>query len=99
MTDAQRKFLEMSKSYEELKTEMKLLKPEMHSLLKEIGVNTYFQDSETMAVYKVEVPTGTFISFDEIGYKRTKLGEESSSGKLAKKEAQEQGFDLAKGGS
>ena len=97
MDDTQKRFLELSKRYEKLKEEMKLLKPEIHGLLKEIGVGTYFQDPVTMAVYKVEVPTGTFISFDEIGYKRTALAEESGSGKLAKKEASEKGFVLGKG--
>ena len=96
LTDQQAKFLEMSKEYETLKAKMKEMKPVMHSLLKEIGLDTYFQDPVTSAVYKVEVPKGTFISFDEICYKRTKLGEESSSGKLAKKEAKDQGFEVSK---
>lgn len=94
LTDAQQKFLELSKQYEQLKEQMRALKPKMHGLLEEIGVDSYFQDPATKLVYKVEVPSGIFVSFDTIGYKRTKKAEESSSGKLAKKEAQEKGYEL-----
>lgn len=100
MTDAQAKFLELSTKYEALKDEMKAMKPQIQELLTEIGVDTIFQDPTTKLVYKVEIPKGTFISFDPIGYKRTKKYEaihgveESSSGKLAKKEAQAAGFEL-----
>lgn len=93
-TDAQNRFLELSKKYEKLKEEFKAIKTEMHEVLEEIGVGEYFQDPSTKLVYKVEVPQGTFISFDKIGYKRTKTAEEHGSGKLAKKEAQEAGFEL-----
>lgn len=94
MTDKQKLFLEISKQYEALKQEMKEKKEVMLSILQEIGVDSMFQDPETKAVYKIIVPTGTFISFDTIGYKRTALEKESSSGKLAKKEATEAGFLL-----
>ena len=93
LTDAQGKFIELSKRYEALKEEMKELKPQMHEILQEIGIGGYFQDPETKLVYKVKKPTGTFISFDEIGYDRTKKTEEKK-GSLSKKEAQEAGYEL-----
>jgi len=95
MTDQENKFLELSKQYEALKTQMKELKPQLHGLMEEIGVNNYIQDPETMLVYKVVRPTGTFISFDQIGYDRTKTTEEKR-GSLSKKEAEEAGFTLSK---
>ena len=45
MTDAQKKFLEISKRYEVLKEEMKALKPTLTDLMTEIGVGELFQDS------------------------------------------------------
>lgn len=93
LTDAQGKFIELSKRYEALKEEMKQIKPQLHELLGEIGIDNMFQDPETKLVYKVIKPTGTFISFDEIGYNRTKKAEEKK-GTLSKKEAQEAGYEL-----
>jgi hypothetical protein len=95
MTDAQQKFLEISKRYETLKEEMKALKPTLQELMTEIGVGTMFQDAETGLVYRIEVPTGTFISFDPISYSRTKkVGEDKGS--LSKKDAEAAGFTLGK---
>lgn len=93
LTDAQQKFLEISARYEELKAEMKLLKPELNGLLEEIGTDTYFQDPATKLVYKVVQPTGTYIEFSKISYNRTKK-EDEKKGSLSKKEAQEAGFEL-----
>lgn len=92
-TDAQRRFLEISQRYEELKAEMKILKPELNQTLEEIGIGTYFQDPETNLVYKVTQPSGTYIEFARIGYDRTKRVDEKK-GSLSKKEAEEQGFEL-----
>jgi len=95
MNDTEKKFLELSKQYEALKAQMKELKPQLHGLMEEIGVGSYIQDTETMLVYKVVRPTGTFISFDQIGYDRTKTALETR-GSLSKKEAEEAGFTLSK---
>jgi len=93
LTDAQQKFLEISARYEELRAEMKLLKPELKGVLEEIGVGTYFQDPSTRLVYKITEPTGTFIEFSKISYDRTKK-EDEKRGSLSKKEATEAGFEL-----
>jgi len=93
MTDAQMKFLEVSKRYEALKNEMKELKPTIKNLLTEIGVGNHFQDPSTKAVYNVVEPNGTFISFDRISYDRTKL-EGEAKGSLSMKKAEELGYKL-----
>lgn len=95
MTDVQMKFLEISKRYETLKEEMKALKPTLLELMTEIGTGEMFQDPDSGLVYKIVVPTGTYISFDTISYNRTKkVGEDK--GTLSKKDAEAAGFTLAK---
>lgn len=93
MNEKQQKFLELSKQYEALKEQMKEVKPQMQELMKEIGVGEMFQDPETKVVYRIDVPKGTYISFDPINYVRTKK-ETEKKGSLAKKEATSAGFDL-----
>lgn len=93
MTDAQMKFLEVSKRYEALKKEMKELKPVMQDLLTEIGIGSHFQDPATKAVYQVVEPNGTFITFDRISYDRTRL-EGEAKGSLSMKKAEELGYEL-----
>lgn len=93
MTNLQERFLELSKQYEELKTQMKQLKPEMQKIMLELGEGAHFQDPDTQLVYKIEVPTGTFIAFDPISYVRTKAPEEKR-GSLAKSEAVKLGYSL-----
>jgi len=93
MTDAQAKFLELSKQYEGLKKQMKELKPKLQGLLVEIGVGGHFQDPTTLAVYEIVEPAGTFISFDKISYNRTRIGDEKK-GDLSMKKAEELGYSL-----
>ena len=95
MTDAQAKFLEISKRLEILREEVKALKPTLEELMLEIGVGSMFQDTETMLVYLIEEPTGTFITFDKVAYKRTKkVGE--VKGSLSKSDAEAAGFTVIK---
>lgn len=91
MSDAQQKFLEISKRIEVLKEEMKALSPTLEQLMLEIGEGKMFQDPETGLVYKIEVPTGTYIEFKKINYVRTKKAGETK-GSLAKSEAEAAGF-------
>lgn len=91
MGNPQQEFLELVEKYEDLKKQMKELKPKMHQLLEEIGPNSYFQGNGV--VYKVVRPEGTFISFDKISYSRTKKADEKR-GSLSMKEAKENGFDV-----
>ena len=92
-TDLQNKFIELASQYENIKKEMKEKKEQLQGLMREIGVGSMFQDPNSKLVYKIVVPSGTFITFDTIGYDRTKK-EEERQGSLSKKEAEEAGFIL-----
>ncbi|HLD91685.1 MAG TPA: hypothetical protein VI911_11860 [Patescibacteria group bacterium] len=93
LTETQKKFLELSQRYEQLKEEMKKINPELNQLMEQIGIGTYFQDPATKLVYKISQPTGTFVEYKKIDYDRTKK-ESESKGSLSKTEAEKQGFDL-----
>ena len=95
MTDAQKKFLEISKRYEQIVEDLKNIKPDLQAAMTEIGVGTMFQDPETLLVYKIEVPKGKYQYFDPIDYVRTKKDTETK-GDLSKKAAEEAGFVLSK---
>jgi hypothetical protein len=95
MTDQEKRFFELAKYYEQLKEQMKKVRSELDTVMEGLGVNTYHQDPETMAVYRISVPNGTFVEFKTISYDRTKLGSEAR-GSLSKKEAEDNGFVLSK---
>lgn len=90
------KFVQLAKELEKLDAERSAKRDELEATMKELGLDTYAQDPETLAVYKIIKPTGTFISFREIDYKRTALEGERGGTVLAKKEAEEAGFQLKK---
>lgn len=83
---------ELEKSYETYQKQ----REELEAIMKEIGVDQYIQDPETLVVYKTIVPNGTFVSFRPIDYKRTALPGERGGTVLSKKEAEEAGFVLSK---
>ena len=92
------KFLELAKKSEKLLDEYKKNQAELEAEMISIGLEKYIQDPETMAVYKIHVPSGTFMPYKQIDYKRTNVGDEKAGGPsvLSKKEAEEQGFSLKK---
>lgn len=92
------KFLELAKKSEELQAELSKVNEELLNEMKGMEVGKLIQDPETLAVYKVYVPNGTFISYKPLDYKRTNLEGEKGGGPsvLAKKEAEEAGFVLKK---
>jgi hypothetical protein len=92
------KFLELAKKSEKLQEELTKLNEELQIEMKTLAVGQYVQDPETLAVYKIIVPTGTFVSFKPLDYKRTNIEGEKGGGPsvLAKKEAEEAGFVLKK---
>jgi len=94
--DPKMKFIAAAKYYELQEAKLKEAKSELEGLMNELGVGTYIQDPDTTAVYKVVKPTGTFIFYKEIDYKRTALEGEKGGNVLAKKEAEEQGFVVRK---
>jgi hypothetical protein len=77
---------------EALKAQLKDNEVQLESVLKALGLNYSFQAPDGI-VYKITKPTGTFISFKEIDYARTKkVGE--AKGSLSKTEAKELGYTV-----
>jgi hypothetical protein len=89
-------FIELAKKYENAKQDLKVLQQQLELMMTMEGVDTYHQDPETGAVYKIYVPEGTFISFKKIDYKRTALTGEKGGTVLSKSEAESKGFTLSK---
>ena len=93
LSEKEKKFVDLANKVEQIKLYLKETSEEMESLGEEIGVGHMFQDPETMVVFQVVRPKGTFVTFPHVGYKRTSLpGEKGGSNVLAKKEAKENGF-------
>lgn len=92
------KFIELAKKSEKLAEELRKVNEELEAEMKALPMGQMVQDPETMAVYKIYEPSGTFISFKKIDFKRTNLEGEKGGGPsvLAKKEAEEKGFVLKK---
>lgn len=95
MKEKQVRFLELAKYQEELKGKLDEVRQELTSLMTELGIGTYIQDNDSLAVYKVVKPQGTFMYYKDIDYVRTAL-EGERAGSLSKKEAEEAGFTLKK---
>lgn len=87
---------QLSSEIEIVKAELKRKQIQLEEILTKLGVNTYYQDLITGAVYKVYKPEGTFINFKAIDVKRTNLAGEKSSSALSKSEAESMGFILKK---
>jgi chaperonin GroEL (HSP60 family) len=88
-----RKFIELEKKKEEVKKYFEELSQATEAVIKQIGVNAYFQDPTDGTVYKTVIPEGRFVSFDKYGYIRTKRNYEKK-GTLSVKEAKENGFEI-----
>lgn len=89
-------FLELAKKFEAKRKEVEELGEQLAAEMTALGIGTYVQDPDTMAVYKIIKPDGTFVSYRDIGYKRTALDGERGGTVLSKKEAEEAGFVLKK---
>jgi len=87
------KFIELAKKYEQLSDELSLVREELNKEMLAVGLNEFAQDPETGIVYQVVKPTGTYISFREIDYIRTKKSDERA-GSLSAVKAQAAGFTL-----
>ena len=92
MTPAQQRFVELEKKKEEVKKFFEDLKNANEEVAKEVGINGYFQDNEG-TVYKVVVPEGKFVTFDKIGYNRTRRNGEKR-GDLSLTEAEAAGYTV-----
>lgn len=70
------------------------LKQALEEVVKESGVNSYFQDEEG-TVYKIIQPEGKWIPFEQYSYVRTRR-EHEKRGDLSLKEAEEAGFTISR---
>ena len=89
------KMFRLCKEYELLKSRIEEVRTELDSVLDNLGEDTYHQDPETMSVYKVVKPKGTFTYYRDLDYHRTAF-EGEVKGSLSKKEAEQLGFYLKK---
>lgn len=96
METKEQKFIRLAKEMEALSEAYAAKKEELNQAMVELGVDTYVQCPDTLIVYKIVKPSGTFVSFREIDYKRTAKEGERGGTVLAKKEAEEAGFTLKK---
>lgn len=86
------KFIELAEKKELLKKQLKDLEPELEQTMQLLGLEHSFQGTNGL-VYKITKPNGTFISFKQIDYVRTKK-EGEAKGSLSKSEAKELGFKV-----
>ncbi len=92
MTPAQAKFVELEKQKALVKAYFEKLSEATEELVKEIGVNAYFQDEEG-TVYKTCVPDGRFVTYERFSVKRTRRKGERA-GDLSLTEATNAGFKV-----
>lgn len=92
LTDAQQRLIQLDLRKKEIDSFYEELEKALADVAAEIGVNSYFQASDG-TVFKVVKPTGTFVSFRDLGYNRTKR-EGEDRGTLSVKEAQAAGFKI-----
>lgn len=93
MNETQLKFIELSKHYEAIKKQLQTAKTELVEKMVEIGIGNHFQDPEDKTVFQIVKPAGTFISFDTIGYERTRR-EGEKTGSMSIKAAEELGYSV-----
>ncbi len=92
MTGKQLRFLELERRKDEFKKWQEDLQEATAELVREHGLNAYFQD-EQGTVYKLVECPGRFVTFERYVALRTKRpGEERGS--LSMKEAREHGFQV-----
>lgn len=87
------KLIALTKELEVLKDAYKAKAKEVQALLEQFEEGAYLQDPIDKTVFKVIVPTGTFVEFRKIDYIRTRRTGEKR-GELSLKEAKEAGFEV-----
>lgn len=95
LNENQIKFVQLVKQFELLKNQMDDVREQLNQAMLDLGMNSYTQDPDTLAVYKVVEPKGRFVHFPRIDFVRTALGSERA-GSLSKTEAEANGFQLKK---
>lgn len=96
MVSKEMAFIGLAQKYEQMAEELKKVRELLEESMRDMGIDSYAQDKNTLAVYKIIKPQGTFIYYRDIDYKRTALEGEKGGTVLSKKEAEEAGFTLKK---
>lgn len=94
MSPVQKKLVDLEKQKEEIKKFYEKLNEAVNEVVKEHGLNSYFQDEEG-TVYKVVEPAGRYVTFDKVSVIRTRRIHEDR-GELSLKEAESAGFNVPK---
>lgn len=97
MESMEKRYLEetlitLSLQKEKLKKEMEETNAKLDEVLKGLGLGHMFQ-AQDGTVFRVSKPTGTYISFREIDYDRTRR-EGEKSGSLSLTDARNAGFEV-----
>ena len=95
LTDVQQNFIQLEKKKAEIKKYFDDLEVATKAVANEVGVDGFFQDPTDGTVYQIVKPAGTFISFKEVDFIRTRrgyLGEVKAD--LSMKKAEEAGYLL-----
>ena len=92
LSETQKKFIELEKQKADHRKFFEDLKEATQAVADEIGLEKMFQDDEG-TVYQTVIPEGKFVSFDKIGYVRTRR-EDEKRGDLSLKKAREAGFEI-----
>lgn len=93
MNDTQQRLVELADQKEAIVEQLKKIDAELAVEATALGVNEIFQNPETGVVYKTIVPAGTYVTFKEIDYVRTRK-EGETRGSLSMKEAEAAGFSV-----
>ena len=93
LTPAIQRFIELERKKSEVKKYFDELSAALETVVVEIGVNSYFQDTSDGTVYKTTIPDGRFVYYEKFSYARTRRADEKR-GDLSLKEAQEAGFEV-----
>ena len=88
-------FIELAKLVESKQEELRVLQESLQTAMLDLGLNYFVQCPQTLTVYKIVKPKGTYTPFREIDYVRTALEGERAGG-LSKKEAELAGFTVLK---
>lgn len=89
-------FLQKAADLEKAKDEYVAKLEALEAAMIELGVGTYVQCQNTLSVFKIVKPKGTFTFYRDIDYVRTAREGERGGSVLSKKEAEEAGFVLKK---
>ena len=92
MTPAQAKYVELEKKKALYKQFLEELGEATKQVAAEIGVGSFFQDGEG-TVYRVSIPQGKFVYFEQFTIDRTRR-EGEKTGTLSLKDAKEAGYDI-----